>query len=88
MGAFESLQELFIALIATVVLGAFIVAIYPSAQASYGNTTVFLMGSIVMLIIGVIPIFFLLSAAQKAYREIFKGESNGGQQGGFGGFPQ
>lgn len=86
MGVFESLQELFIALIATVLLGAFIVGVYPTALSSYGNNQVFLLGSIVMLIIGVIPIFFLFSAAQKAYRQIFKGDSNDGQQGGFGGY--
>lgn len=70
MAIMEGLTEIFTGIIGVIILGAFIVAIYPTAQASYGNSTVFLLGSVVMLIVGIIPLFYLFGVMQSGFKKL------------------
>lgn len=81
---FGGLTEFFQGLIGVIILGAFIAGVYPTAISSYGNTTVFSMGAIVMLIIGVIPLFYLFAIMKNGYDKVLGNRGN--QGGGLGGF--
>ena len=70
MGLTESFISVIMGLIYAAIIGAFIVGLYPTLSIYYGNSEVFVLGSIILLIVGIIGLIFLLNVLKKAGGEI------------------
>lgn len=59
MGLMDSFQYIFEGLILLVIIGGVFVGIWPSLSTYFGNSQVFLVGALILVIAGMIPLVFI-----------------------------
>lgn len=72
MGATEALERVMTGIISATILGAFMVGIWPTLLLFYGNTEVFFLSVVIIVMLGLIPLVFVVGIVLdsfKAFRE-------------------
>lgn len=70
MGMTEAFEKIVLGLIMSVVVGGFIVGLYPTMSTYFGNTQVFVLGSVVMFIFGIIGLLYVYGVLKSSMDEI------------------
>jgi uncharacterized integral membrane protein len=68
-------EKIFVGLIFAIILGAIIVGLYPSMSISYGNTQVFPLGGVVLLLVGMLGLIFIYLVIKSAMDEMNEGKN-------------